>query len=72
MNQKKIQAIMKLLVTSVNTRLNASLTPSDCAHLLSLLSKKQEPSPVDRVVDKLAQVAQDAIEAFGDDLRKGQ
>jgi hypothetical protein len=53
-HREKLIAVLKLLQTSIDNNLNASLTPEDCqllltimsqAHRASQLSKRPSPSP---------------------------
>jgi len=73
----KLRTIMRLLATSVNTGLNASLTPSDCRYLLMLISKEVLGQPgttedhVNRMIDTLTDLAHNAIIAIGNEIRKG-
>ena len=78
MDRTQLRKIMRLLATSVNTGLNASLTPSDCRFLLMLISKEVLGQPgtteehVSRLIDHFTDLAHNTILAISDEIRKGK
>lgn len=76
-SNKRVNAIMSSLRMSVKSGLNASLTPEDCGILLALFSRYKLPQrppikQLDTLLDKLTNLASEAIDAIGDDIQKGR
>lgn len=73
-NRSRMQAIMRTLAVAVKSGLNASLNPADCRYLITILTRGKpsfdRKNPVERIVDGLTDMAHEAINAFGDDIRK--
>jgi hypothetical protein len=67
-NRSRMKAIMRTLAGSVKSGLNASLNPADCRFLIRHFTGKK--NPVDRIVDGITDMAHEAINAFGADIRK--
>jgi hypothetical protein len=71
----RLQGIMKLLAASVKSGLNATLTPLDSKELIVLLTTRSvspKATHIDRIVDKLGTIAEEAFDALGDEFRKGK
>lgn len=79
---KHMKAIFDTLKASVQSGLNASLTPEDCAELLRMFTainmrntiqtapapRSSRPSPVEKIVEGVADIAHGVIEDLAGDL----
>lgn len=75
MNRKTIQAIIRTLSASVESGLNASLTPGDCREILKLIYQAARQNPrgdqTSFVFEKMKGVVRDFAEGVLDDLLDG-
>jgi hypothetical protein len=72
-NRDTLKAIMRTLAASVNSGLNASLTPADCkALLLYIASTKPKGNGWGAVFDIVQRFAGDYLEEVADQFRKGK
>lgn len=76
-DRDRLHAIMRLLAGSVNTGLYATLSPDDCRYLLLILSRDVVrrggafDATMRKLSTKLSELAQDAIDALGEEVKKG-
>lgn len=71
MHRNELQAILETLQASVNTGLNATLSPKDCRLLLAFLrSPRSKGGTVDRILQKMTDTLTEVAEQALEDLKR--